>query len=245
MRTPADHHEGRSAPILSSLSPGALADRLGVSAAAVVLGALGVVAAAAGGWWALRPPAGPDPAEILPMAGSVPIPTPAPPTTTAPEPARIVVDVVGAVARPGVHELPASSRVADAIDAAGGFTADADRIRLNLAEPLADGSRVWVPAVGESSGPDLVPIIGGSGGVSGGSGTEGGRGAGSETVDINTADAASLEALPGIGPSLAAAIVEHRQRNGPFASVDDLIDVSGIGPAKLEQIRLRATAVSR
>lgn len=180
------------------------------------------------------------------MVGTVPIPTPAPPPSPAPEPARIVVDVVGAVARPGVHELPAASRVADAIDAAGGFTAGADRIRLNLAEPLADGSRVWVPAVGESSGPDLVPVIGGSGGVGG---AEGGRGAGSGAgpgiVDINTADAASLESLPGIGPSLAAAIVEHRRRHGPFVTVDDLIDVSGIGPVKLEQIRPRATAAGR
>ena len=161
MRTPPDRHDGRG---LSVLSPGALADRLGVSVATVVLGALGVAAAAAGGWWALRPPAGPDPAEILPMAGTVSINTPAPPPPSVPEPERIVVDVVGAVVRPGVHELPAPSRVADAVDAAGGFTADADRIRLNLAEPLIDGSRVWVPAVGESSGPELVPIITGSGG---------------------------------------------------------------------------------
>ena len=242
MRTPADRYEGRRPPILSSLSPGTVADRLGVSAVAVVLGALGVVAAAVGGWWALRPPAGPDPAEILPMVGTVSIPTPAPPPSPAPEPARIVVDVVGAVVRPGVHELPAASRVADAIDAAGGFTADADRIRLNLAGPVADGSRVWVPAIGESSGPDLVPVIGGSGGVSG---ADGGRGTGSGTVDINTADATSLESLPGIGPSLAAAIVEHRRRHGPFATVDDLIDVSGIGPVKLEQIRPQATSVGR
>ena len=242
MRTPADHHEGRRATILSSLSPGALADRLGVSAAAVILGALGVVAAAAGGWWALRPPAGPDPAQVLPMAGAVPIPTPAPPSLPAPEPERIVVDVVGAVVRPGVHELPGASRVADAIDAAGGLTADADRLRLNLAEPVADGSRVWVPAVGESSGPELVPVVTSSSGLGR---AEGGRGAGSGTVDINTADAASLEALPGIGPSLAAAIVEHRQRNGAFASVDELVEVSGIGPAKLEQIRPQATVAGR
>ena len=242
MRTPEDRHEGRRAPILSSLSPGALADRLGVSAAAVVLGALGVVAAAVGGWWALRPPPGPDPAEILPMAGAVPIPTPAPPTSSAPEPARIVVDVAGAVVRPGVHELPAASRVTDAIDAAGGFTAGADRIRLNLAEPLVDGARVWVPAVGETVGPDLVPVIGGSsgGGLAGGS-----REDASEPVDINVADAARLEALPGIGPSLAAAIVEHRQRHGPFATVDELVEVSGIGPVKLEQIRPAATVARK
>ena len=238
MNRPEDRHGGRRPPILSSLSPGALADRLGVSVAAVVLGVLGVVAAAVGGWWALRSPAGPDPAEILPMAGTVSIPVPAPPPSTAPEPAVLVVDVVGAVARPGVHELPAGSRVADAIDAAGGFTADADRIRLNLAEPLTDGSRVWVPAFGEMSGPDLVPVVTGAGS---GIGAGGDPQAGSGPVDINAADAASLESLPGIGPSLAEAIVEHRRRNGPFASVDELIEVSGIGPVKLEQIRPRAT----
>lgn len=242
MRTPEDHHEGRSAPILSSLSPGALADRLGVSVSAVVLGVLGVVAAAAGGWWALRPPPGPDPAEILPMAGTVPIPTPAPPMSSLPEPGRIVVDVAGAVVRPGVHELPAASRVVDAIDAAGGFTADADRVRLNLAEPVADGAHVWVPAVGESSGPDLVPVVTVSGGASQAGSA---RGDGSGTVDINAADAASLERLPGIGPSLAAAIVEHRQRHGPFATVDELVEVSGIGPVKLEQIRPQATVADR
>lgn len=250
MSRPEDRHGGRRPPILSSLSPGALADRLGVSVAAVVLGALGVVAAAVGGWWALRPPAGPDPAEILPMAGTVSIPVPAPPPPAAPEPAVLVVDVVGAVARPGVHELPAGSRVADAIDAAGGLTADADRIRLNLAEPLTDGSRVWVPAFGEMSGPDLVPVVtgpGAGGGASGGAG--GGAGGdpqgGSGAVDINTADAAALESLPGIGPSLATAIVEHRLRNGPFTSVDELIEVSGIGPVKLEQIRPRAAVAGR
>ncbi len=176
------------------------------------------------------------------MAGTVPIPTPAPPSAAVPEPARIVVDVVGAVVRPGVHEFPASSRVADAVDAAGGFTADADRIRLNLAEPLTDGSRVWVPAVGESSAPELVPVVTASGS---GTAAGGGRGGGSQAVDINTADAAALEALPGIGPSLAAAIVEHRRRTGPFASVDELIAVSGIGPVKLEQIRPSATAGGR
>ena len=208
----------------------------------VVLGVLGVVAAAAGGWWALRPPAGPDPAEILPMAGTVPIPTPAPLPAPVPEPSVIVVAVVGAGARPGVHELPVSSRVADAVDAAGGFTPDADRVRLNLAAPLVDGSRVWVPAVGEASSPVLVPVITGS---SGGALPQNGYSAGSERVDINTADAAGLETLPGIGPSLAAAIVEHRRRNGPFTSVDELIEVSGIGPVKLEQIRPSATVAGR
>jgi len=199
----------------------------------VVLGVLAVAAAAIGGWWALRTPAGPDPAEILPMAGSVEIPVPGPSPT--PDPGRIVVDVVGAVARPGLHELPATSRVADAVEAAGGLTAEADRMRLNLAEPLSDGARLWVPAVGESAGPEVVSVTAGAG--------NGGRvGAGGGRLNVNTADAAALEELPGIGPALATAIVEHRRRSGPFATVDELVEVSGIGPVKLEQIRPLATA---
>ncbi|MXW98895.1 MAG: hypothetical protein F4Z89_09775 [Acidimicrobiaceae bacterium] len=213
-------------------SPGVLADRLGISATAVVLGLLGVVGAAAGGWWALRSPPGPDPAEILPMAGSVEIPVPGP--SPMPDPGRIVVDVVGAVVRPGLHELPATSRVADAVEAAGGLTAEADRMRLNLAEPLIDGARLWVPEVGESAGPEVVPVTAGTG--------DGSRaGAAGARLNVNTADAAALEELPGIGPALAVAIVEHRRRSGPFATVDELVEVSGIGPVKLEQIRPLAT----
>ncbi|MYH00393.1 MAG: hypothetical protein F4011_04450 [Acidimicrobiaceae bacterium] len=213
-------------------SPGALADRLGVSPVTVVVGVLAVAAAAIGGWWALRTPAGPDPAEILPMAGSVEIPVPGP--SPMPDPGRIVVDVVGAVARPGLHELPATSRVADAVEAAGGLTAEADRMRLNLAEPLSDGSRLWVPAVGESAGPEIVPVTAGAG--------DGSRaGAAGAPLNVNIADAAALEELPGIGPALAVAIVEHRRRSGPFATVDELVEVSGIGPVKLEQIRPLAT----
>ena len=219
-------------------SPGALADRLGVSATAVVLGVLGVIGAAIGGWWALRAPPGPDPAEILPMAGSVEIPTPAP--SPVPDGGRIVVDVVGAVVRPGLHELPVSSRVVDAVEAAGGLTAEADRMRLNLAEPLTDGSRLWVPAVGEAAAPDVVAVTAGSG-AGGGPGV-GGRPA--APLNVNTAGPAALEELPGIGPALAAAIVDHRRRYGPFATIDELVEVTGIGPVKLEQIRPLATAVS-
>ncbi len=215
---------------LTAVSAGALADRLGVSVAAVVLGVLGVIGAAIGGWWALRTPSGPDPAEILPRAGSVEIGVPVP--SSVPDAARIVVDVVGAVARPGLHELPAGSRVADAVEAAGGLTAEADRIRLNLAEPLADGARLWVPEVSEMAAPEVVGLTSGSGAVEGSS---------AGPLNINTAGAAALEELPGIGPALAAAIVEHRQRFGPFASVDELTEVSGIGSVKLEQIRPRAT----
>ena len=233
MGTPPAGDRGRR---LAVPSPGALADRLGVSPVTVVLGALAVAAAAIGGWWALRTPAGPDPAEILPMAGSVEIPVPGP--SPMADPGRIVVDVVGAVARPGLHELPATSRVADAVEAAGGLTAEADRLRLNLAEPLSDGSRLWVPEVGESAGPEVVSVTAGAG-DGGRVGVDGGR-AGAP-LNVNTADAAALEELPGIGPALAAAIVEHRRQSGPFTAVDELVEVSGIGPAKLEQIRPLAT----
>lgn len=233
MGTPPAGGRGRR---LAVPSPGALADRLGVSPVTVVVGVVAVAAAAIGGWWALRTPAGPDPAEILPMAGSVEIPVPGP--SPMPDPGRIVVDVVGAVVRPGLHELPATSRVADAVEAAGGLTAEADRLRLNLAEPLSDGSRLWVPAVGESAGPEVVPVTVGTGDSSRAGAAVGRAGA---RLNVNTADAAALEELPGIGPALAAAIVERRRRSGPFATVDELTEVSGIGPAKLEQIRPLAT----
>ncbi|MXW95295.1 MAG: ComEA family DNA-binding protein [Acidimicrobiaceae bacterium] len=233
MGTPPAGDRGRR---LAVPSPGALADRLGVSPVTVVLGALAVAAAAVGGWWALRAPTGPDPAEILPMAGSVEIRVPAP--SPMPDSGRIVVDVVGAVARPGLHELPATSRVADAVEAAGGLTAEADRLRLNLAEPLSDGARLWVPEVGQPAGPEVVAVTAGAG-DGGRAGAGGGRpGA---PLNVNTADAAALEELPGIGPALAAAIVEHRRQSGPFTTVEELVEVSGIGPAKLERIRPLAT----
>ena len=170
------------------------------------------------------------------MAGSVEIPVPDPSPVL--DPGRIVVDIVGAVVRPGLHELPATSRVADAVEAAGGLTAEADRLRLNLAEPLIDGARLWVPEVGESAGPEIVSVTAGAG-DGGRAGAGGGRtGA---LLNVNTADAAALEELPGIGPALAAAIVEHRRQSGPFTTIDKLVEVSGIGPAKLEQIRPLAT----
>lgn len=215
--------------------PNALADRLGVSAPTVIFGVIGVVAAAIGGWWALRPPPHPEPEVILPAAADVAIGVPAPATTTSTAPPVIKVHVAGAVARPGVHELPAHSRVVDAVAAAGGLVATADGSRLNLAEPVTDGSQVWVPAVGEDGKPQLVgvtPPLNAPGG-------QGSPAAGAEAapVNVNTADAAALQALPGIGPSLAAAIVEHRERSGPFASVEELDEVPGIGPSKLEQLR--------
>ncbi len=210
-------------------APRLLADRLGVAPATVVMGLVGVIAAGVGAWWAFRPPAVPV-EQVLPYVGDVVVSVPA--TTTA-APAPLVVHVDGAVLVPGVHEVVPGSRVIDVIQAAGGLGPDADRSRLNLALLVEDEQRVWVPRVGEDE-PSVVEPTGGGG--SGGSAADG------ATVDINRSSASELEALPGIGPSLAAAIVEHREREGAFGSVEELLDVAGIGPAKLEQLRPMASS---
>ena len=157
--------------------------------------------------------------------------TPAPPVTPD-APGTVVVHVAGAVVTPGVYDLPAAARVTDAIDAAGGARADADLDRINLAARLADGGRVYVPRPGEP-----IPAATGTGSGAG-PGAPGGDGpAAGGPIDLNTAGATALESLPGIGPTTAAAILAHRDAHGPFASVDDLLEVTGIGPAKLAGLR--------
>lgn len=151
--------------------------------------------------------------------------------------APLAVHVAGAVARPGLYQVPASARVADVVELAGGAAADADLDRVNLAAPVADGARVFMPRVGQGEPPvPLAPDGAGAGGPAAG-GTDPPNGPSASKVDINRADAAALEALPGIGPTLAAAIIEHRTRVGPFRAVEDLLDVSGIGDARLAQLR--------
>ena len=144
-------------------------------------------------------------------------------------PARIVVHVAGAVVAPGVYEVAPTARAADAVAAAGGPTADGELDALNLAAPLADGERIYVPRVGEVD-PTAVP-------AGGAPAPPGATAAPAGPVDLNTATAEQLDTLPGVGPSTAAAIVDDRARNGPFASVDDLDRVTGIGPAKLDALR--------
>lgn len=143
----------------------------------------------------------------------------------------VVVHVDGAVHRPGVVTLPVGGRVADAVDAAGGTTVEADTSLVNLARPVVDGELVVVPREGET--PPAAVAGGGQQAPAGGSAT----GGGDPLVDINTADTTALDGLPGIGPVLAERIVGHREEVGSFASVDDLGAVSGIGPAVLEDIR--------
>ena len=155
-------------------------------------------------------------------ASALPLVEPASVTTTTSPPGPVVVHVAGAVGVPGVQRLPAGSRVIDAVDAAGGLLPDADAGRVNLAAELVDGTQVYVPAVGEVPPPQAGA---GTGGESSG------------PIDLNIADSAALETLPGVGPATAAAILDHRERNGPFVSVDGLLEVRGIGEAKLAQIR--------
>jgi competence protein ComEA len=145
-------------------------------------------------------------------------------TTTVPS---LVVHVAGAVVDPGVHRLAAGARVVDAIDAAGGLTADADPDRVNLAAPLADGSRIYVLRRGEVAPPSLHDAAPSSGPLGGDAGP----------LDLNAATLTQLDALPGVGPATAQAIIDHRARVGRFRSVEELLDVRGIGPAKLEQLR--------
>lgn len=166
----------------------------------------------------------PRPEAVIPMA----TPLPARPTPVA-EPTPILVHAAGAVHAPGVYLFRGEARVFDLVEAAGGLTADADRDRVNLAAPLSDGLWMYFLQVGETSVP--APV--------GGSGLADGGGAATRSgpLNINMATAQQLESLPGVGPSIAAAIVEHRERIGGFASVDGLLAVSGIGPAKLDQIR--------
>ena len=153
----------------------------------------------------------------------------------------VVVHVTGAVSRPGVVTLPPGSRVTDAINAVGGASAEADTQQLNLARVLTDGEQIRVPRIGEVL-PDPAPQTGGDAapGARTSQGKSGG-GAASGTININTASASELEKLPGIGPALAQRIVEYRDSHGPFASVDALTDVPGIGKAKLEGLREQAT----
>ena len=219
----------------------------------LVAGASAMLAVLAGAYWLVRPPAattettlpyapgaGGTPtvvATVLPDAGVVPSST-APDSTERTVAPEVVVHVAGAVNVPGVYRLPEGARVVDALAAAGGVTAAADNDVVNLAALVHDGERLFVPAVGQAV-PEVVAGTGGAG-PGGGSGAGSGGGGDPSTagpVNINTATADELDALPGVGPSTAAAIIAHRDANGPFSSVDQLADVRGIGPAKLEALR--------
>lgn len=155
-----------------------------------------------------------------PAAAIAPPATAAPPSVAAsPAGAQVFVHVAGAVRRPGLYALPAGGRVADAIEAAGGAGSKADLDLLNLAAPLTDGMKVDVLTTGAPAGAAPAPAE--SPGL----------------VSLNSADAGALETIPGVGPVTAAAILTYRDEAGPFTSIEQLMEVSGIGPATLESIR--------
>lgn len=153
-------------------------------------------------------------------------------STTAP----LAVHVAGAVARPGLYYLPPGSRVADALGRAGGKLPRADLDRLNLAAKLVDGQKILVTRRGEP-----VPVDGGTvgGPGAGGQGVDNAASAPAEPIDLNTADLAALDSLPGIGPATARAILEERARRGGFRSPRDLLRVPGIGEGRFARLKDR------
>lgn len=175
----------------------------------------------------LRRQVQPAPIQIMPpepTATSAPTPTPGP----------IQVYINGAVLHPDIYELPPDSIVEVAIESAGGFVEEANTAVINLAQPLADGVQVYVPFLEENT---VVPEVG----VNEPEITVGSRmNVGIEIgglVNINTADLDTLDTLPGIGPSTAQSIVDYRQNYGSFYTIEDLMNVSGIGESKFNQVK--------
>ena len=198
-----------------------LKERLSALSRAELAGLLVVIAVTLGGagLWYLR--SLPRPVEVRaaqrPAASSTQL-------AVSPEPVRILVDVAGWVRRPGVYEFDEGERIIDAIESAGGARSGAALESLNLAAPLADGTQVLVPR----------EVTGGGGAVPPGAPPPPGA---PLLVNVNSASATELEALPGIGEVISQRIVDYRTQNGPFTSVDQLADVSGIGDAILAEVR--------
>jgi competence protein ComEA len=202
----------------------------------VAAGASAMILALAAGWVLLAPGGAPPGAGAAnaSLVVATAAANPSGPRPASGEPATIVVDVEGAVLEPGIRELPAGSRVADALSAAGGYAADADieaaAAAINLAERLTDGAQIVVPRVGASAGgPDAQPAgeadPGGDGGL----------------VNLNTASPEELDALPGIGPVTVDRIVDAR-REAPFSSLQDAVDRGVLDRGQLQEIEGLATA---
>jgi competence protein ComEA len=207
----------------------------------ILASAFGVLVMVIGVWWVVRVPP-PPPEATIPFASST-IATDSLKTNPELLMANITVYVSGEVVKPGVYVLLATSRIIDALQAAGGPTSAANLVVVNLAAPLVDATQIFIPRIGSTPRATLprphaginLPTTGTSGGVSVGSGVTSATG----IVDINSASLADLDALPGVGPSTAQAIIDYRIANGPYASVDDLLNVRGIGPSKLAAMRAR------
>ena len=173
-----------------------------------IVGALTTLLVIAGAAIYVRRPT-PQPIEIV-----------EPSPTAMPSPVKLAVYVTGAVLNPGVYTLPEEARVQDALEAAGGPTSDTDLDRVNLAQRVRDEDQIHFPEVGEENLPST---------------STGGSGQG--LIDINTASAEELESLPNIGPTLAQSIIDHRTAHGPFATIEGIMEVRGIGEGLFEEIR--------
>lgn len=194
---------------------------------AAVLCVVAVLSAAlaAGVTWASRPSLEPVATAPVVTAGTA-VAAPSSAAASA-SPAQMVVAVVGQVVTPGLVTLPAGSRIADAVSAAGGALPDADLSTINLARVLVDGEQVAVGVPGAASAPGVSDSPQGSGSA--------------QVLNLNTASAAELDALPGVGPVIAGRIVQWRTDNGAFTSVEQLQEVDGIGPSTLEDLRDEVT----
>jgi competence protein ComEA len=230
-----DRGEAAPVPVVLPVPGRHAARRLrvgGLQLGPVHLAVVAVVAALAVGlaaWWAVR-----DQAEAVPLApegppssalSSDPSPlVPVSPTAAPSGSAELVVDVAGKVRRPGIAVLPAGSRVVDALEAAGGPRPGVDLTSLNLARPVVDGEQILV---------GVAPAAG----VAGTLGSPGSPASpGESLVNLNTADQATLETLPGVGPVTAESILAWRTDNGGFTAVDELLEVDGIGEATLADL---------
>lgn len=202
------------------MSEGSIRERLSALSRGELVGLVALLAVTLGGaglWYVRSLPRPVEVAAMMPSGGGPALATSASPSPEVP----ILVDVAGWVRDPGVYEFAEGARVVDAIDAAGGARSGAVLQALNLAALLVDGSQILVPREGQEA--TVSPVAGGA--VAGG------------LINVNTASTTELEELPGVGEVIAQAILDHRTENGPFTSVDQLLDVSGIGDATLESIR--------
>ena len=199
----------------------------------VISTAVAVAVVAIGAWWVVRVPPAPVESTISFTATSLTSGVSASLPIDAIPSVGIVVHVAGEVKNPGVYTLSNSARMIDAVLAAGGATARADLEVINLATPLMDSSQIYVPAKGAAERPVFARPQPGMNGVQPAQNSPDSDG----VVNINRASVTELDALPGVGPSTAQAIVDYRTTNGPFGSPEDLLNVKGIGPAKFEAMR--------